>query len=430
MNEQLVCFRRVGTSMASACCTARTPKACSAWRTHSTNQQKPSPRMIGFLASHVGSVQRLQLLRHCLESISAQQTPLDMLYISWSASADLGPSVEVHLRKLKHPDKVCALRQRTKLSQYEHLREAARAAMGDCCSPDEEDTWCCFSDDDDLWHPLRVEAFRCVCAARSASSATGVSLGVYAQPTAAADGKEPVSAAEVDDMLRRGSATVHYAPGSEVFLLAVRLSLLSAFLEAAPRALLQNKFADTRFASHVVRENKRTMHHVEPTEIAAVMDAGTNAGARANRAASGCWLYYYRKDSSQASDGVADSSVVDDGDQVRASDSITPTAEDRKLTRDLMPPGTPEEILEEMVVGAAALRHTVDMCILLCLHLRNAKDLAIARLQQLQPELGLDPAAVAQGSPARAICERLASEALCKFEHRGAALPMGRLEDV
>ena len=367
------------------------------------------------MASHVSTKERYEYLCTCLRTIDAQQDPVDAFYFSWSAAPEYVAAIETQLGELKHA--IRNLHQRSRrLSQYEHLREAVRAAKSDNVGLD---AWCCFCDDDDLWHPQRAAMYRAASAAQE-DSVTGLSLGVYVQPTVAELEHDPTSADEVDSMLRRGLAKLHYARGSEVFLLAVRLSLLSAFLESAPDQLLQNKFADTRFASHVVRELELTTVHVEPRMLVAL------AGGRSD-----CWMYYYRKPPSSESDGddnEVDNSIV--GEDVRASDSITPDEEDVTLVRDLLPPGSPAEVVQPMIVGAAALRHTVEMCVLLCLHLRNAGELAVEVVHRMQPELSMDPVSVRQGSPARVICERIASQALRKFGHRGAELPQGKVEDV
>ena len=101
---------------------------------------------LGFMASHISSKQRFEFLCYCLQSVKEQHEPLDMFYISWSASPDFIGPVEAQFRNLESAAKIRTLFQQTPHSQYEHLQQAARAAKRDGVA---STAWCMFSDDDD-----------------------------------------------------------------------------------------------------------------------------------------------------------------------------------------------------------------------------------------------------------------------------------------
>ena len=378
--------------------------------------------LIGFLASHVSTAQRLELLRQALASIDQQTRPI-RLYASWSATPELERAVEREF--IRRTQRIRAVHQDERCSQYEHLHSALAMALHDAESMP-GGVWCCFCDDDDLWHPQRAAVYAQACA-HAPEDVTGLSLGVHAQPTTAACA-EPRTADEVDVMLSSRAASLRYTGGSEVFLLAVRLPFLARFFEAAPRSVLRNRYADSRFTSYVHRQHGQTFRHLPPSDVARL--AG---GLARGRRGHDCWMYYYRKapDADDDDDLTASPPRVDAARvQDQASTCLMPSAADAALARELLPAGMPEEVVAEMALGASALRDTVEMCALMCLHLSNAAEIALALCEHMDPDLGLSEEDVARGSPARAICQRLAREALCTFEHRPEALPAGTLEDI
>ena len=62
-----------------------------------------------------------------MQSIAAQTVPPDVLILSWYADESLADAVVAALRKARLPLRVRYLRQRRRLSQYGHLREALAA---------------------------------------------------------------------------------------------------------------------------------------------------------------------------------------------------------------------------------------------------------------------------------------------------------------
>ena len=205
-------------------------RAASSWRAPRravprAEHRPAGARVVAFLASHVSDRRRLQLLRHCLGSIAAQDSHLDALYVSWHAPDALRAEVAAMLAEWSRrlpPGVMRPLPQPERRSQYQHLRACLSAAAAEFCASDAPGapSWLIFTDDDDLWHPQRVGSVRRACESASSSAADALLFPVYAYPVedgAENGADEPETAADVDALLRAGRADLWLAP-SEVLL--------------------------------------------------------------------------------------------------------------------------------------------------------------------------------------------------------------------
>ena len=180
------------------------------------------------LATHVGSLQRVEALRHCIQSIQAQsQSPA--LYLSWSAaSPDIAKRVKGMLATegLNSGSHSCGggcFYQEEKRSQFQHYEILAHRIKADEAATAERDgvsitTWVLFSDDDDVWHPNRLE-FYCLLLGQISDEQRATSQALtcawYAMrndkdgKTAPSEASPVTSAQEVDSLLQRGAYFVH-----------------------------------------------------------------------------------------------------------------------------------------------------------------------------------------------------------------------------
>lgn len=215
------------------------------WRHRGTRAAAPRAhaacRVVGLLASHVSSSRRLDLLRQCLRSIALQSTLPDALYLSWYASERLADEVVAALRAARLPC-LRSLRQSRRLSQYEHLEAALTQVESDGVA---QPVWAFFSDDDDLWHPHRTRQVRAACATASERVAS-LAFPHYAYPlrdegVGGGEGSTEASTARgVDELFTARAAAIWLGP-SEVFQLVVRPSLLRAFFDAEPPAVIHHR---------------------------------------------------------------------------------------------------------------------------------------------------------------------------------------------
>ena len=439
------------------------------------------------LASHISSKQRLTYLQQTLSSIAAQASPApDMLVLSWYADESVASDVAAALRAIRLPMRFRCLRQKTRLSQYCHLREAL-AAFELEAPRDASKTWLCFSDDDDLWHPQRARLYRLACARASSPPLLDIlAFGVYAYPVDQA-AQAARTATQVDRSLDARQAGI-WLGACEVFQYAVRPTLLAAFLRAEPEAVLRHRFADVRFATWM--RHAHSERHVElgadelmRLERGADPHWRTAAATAAARAKSNAppqptepgaqewllrhWLYFYRNQRqtsavewigdlddmnshfAEAGRAAAEESRMasaaagggDAGGYERASTGRQPRSDmDRRSARRVLErlgdwaprdEAAARRDADELAVEIGRLRHHAELTAMMCMGYRNAEELAVAIMVQSEA-----PRSGPKGDDAlQAALQKehrvLVREALDGFRHppRRDELPVGTVQD-
>ena len=403
------------------------------------------------LASHVNSKKRLRYLSFLLNSIAEQV--LDMpegLYVSWYATDEaLACATQDLLSRAVLPLRVRTMRQARRLTQYQHFRKALTAFERDHGGNSPVPAWLLFTDDDDLWHPQRVHLTRRACSA-ARSEVCAISFGVYAYPLdeAAQEAKGP---ADVDRLIASRQAGL-WLGSSEIFQYAVRPAFLARFLCAAPAAVLAHTLCDVRFAQWMRQENAAVVLDLDQGTMPLACGEGcaqSGGGAVVSLSAV-----------------VGTSAAVSEAEshKWRASRGAGPVDADRAAARRVLDfcvsspksargcistSGAREDEarlhLEEarLLEMLGRLRHHAELAVLLCMHFRNAAELAreIARDGRAHDDadacadgssegvvMGVDASALDQRLKSEQ--ERFVDEALERFEHaaRRNTLPMGTVQ--
>jgi hypothetical protein len=369
------------------------------------------------------------------------------------------------------------MRQARRLSQYQHFRKALTAFERDRGGNSPVPAWLLFTDDDDLWHPQRVRLTRCACSAVTASGPSAarsevcaLSFGVYAYPLdeAAREAKGP---ADVDRLIASRQAGL-WLGSSEIFQYAVRPAFLARFLCETPAAVLAHSLCDVRYAQWMRQQNAAAVLDLDQVTMPLACGEGCAQSVRSEAVSqewiSQHWHYFYRNQR-QASTA----SYLGDLEDLRshqaelqsrgtckepaneaferASTGNGPGAADRAAARRVLdsfgPAGTAsgacddEATLLEMTEMLSRLRHHAELAVMLCLHFRNAAELAreIARDADACADgsseglaVGVDAPALAQRLNMRLKSEqeRFVDEALERFEHaaRRDTLPLGTVQ--
>ena len=426
--------------------TAARMAAATSWRSRRVPLTPRDGCCLGtLLASHISSRQRLEYLRQALQSIGSQAVPPDVLVVSWYAEEPLAGEVATALRTVRLPLRLRSLRQRRRLSQYGHLREALAAfeleaprdAAGAAAS------WLLFSDDDDLWHPQRGRLARLACAQASAEPplAAGeprtraLAFGIYAYPVEAA-AQEAKTTAHVDQALDARKAAI-WLGASEVFQYAVRPALLRTFLRAESEAVLSHRFADVRFATWMRQVHRAAVRELGADELmrldrgergwrsrdddeggglaSANGGGGAKVGKPHERDAQAWmarhWLYFYRNtrqlsavewmgnlddlnahhlELSHSPHETAATATAAGSEYERASTGLQPPHEaDRLAARRVLGRlgESPSQAVarreeEELTAEIGRLRHHAELTAMMCMGFRNAQALAVAVIGQ------------------------------------------------
>ena len=333
------------------------------------------------------------------------------------------------------------------------------------------------------------------------SEVCAISFGVYAYPLdeAAQEAKGP---ADVDRLIASRQAGL-WLGSSEIFQYAVRPAFLARFLCAAPAAVLAHTLCDVRFAQWMRQENAAVVLDLDQgtmplacgegcaqsgggalVSLGAVV--GTSAAvseAESHKWLSQHWHYFYRNqrqastvhylgdlEDLRAHQAELQSSGAHIGPLCaneafeRASTGDGPVDADRAAARRVLDfcVSSPESArgcistsgaredearlhLEEarLLEMLGRLRHHAELAVLLCMHFRNAAELAreIARDGRAHDDadacadgssegvvMGVDASALDQRLKSEQ--ERFVDEALERFEHaaRRNTLPMGTVQ--
>ena len=461
--------------MASTC-----SSACSrqAFRMRTKSNAGDGCVLAVLLASHVSSKKRLRYLSFLLNSIAEQVEQVEGLYVSWYAIDEaLACATQELLSRTVLPLRVRTMRQARRLSQYQHFRKALTAFERDRGGNSTVPAWLLFTDDDDLWHPQRVRLTRRACSAVTASGPSAarsevcaLSFGVYAYPLdeAAREAKGP---ADVDRLIASRQAGL-WLGSSEIFQYAVRPAFLARFLCETPAAVLDHSLCDVRYAQWMRQQNAAVVLDLDQSTMPLACGEGCAQSVRSEAESqewiSQHWHYFYRNQR-QASTA----SYLGDLEDLRshqaelqsrgtckepaneaferASTGDGPGAADRAAARRVLdsfgPAGTASGVCEdeatllEMAEMLSRLRHHAELAVMLCLHFRNAAELAreIARDADACADgsseglaVGVDAPALAQRLNMRLKSEqeRFVDEALERFEHaaRRDTLPLGTVQ--
>ena len=227
--------------------------------------------LVAFLASHVGSEDRVAKLARCLASVDG--AALDGVYLSWSAdeavAADAAAVVDFFTSRIPG---FAASRVEGRASQFEHFARLAFALGGDGGG----DAWVLFSDDDDVWHPDRATAYRAAANAARAD-ASCVVCSRLARPAGGA--AAPADAAAVAAAVAAGRAATTDAY-DEYFSYCCRRRVLDAFFAVATDDLRRCQYCDVAWYRYLTSR--------EASRAFAPRDARN-------------WLYFYDKTASGAS---------------------------------------------------------------------------------------------------------------------------------
>ena len=428
--------------------------SCSAPSLHVSHKQC----IVTLLASHISSARRLKYLQYCLRSIAEQSDPPAALYLSWYADDELAVSVSDTFAKQSLPLRFVPLQQKQQLSQYEHLSRALHQAEKELPAAPTS-TWLMFSDDDDLWHPQRTALVRKACVAHPSCEA--LAFSVYAHP-AAERSREVTSSAEVDRALDARTAGL-WVGASEIFQYAVRPDALARFLQAEPRSVRQHKFCDVRFSQFLRHQlgHKGAFAELDARGLMRLCGM-SETSASSSAAQSGWlaqhWLYFYRQTrhlgetrwlqnlddmrSFARESTLAAASRGASTEHDRASTGLHLSEADWAAARTLlgiegngarrkggraMARG-PAEQERALASEIARMRHHAELSVMMCLHVANTAELAVAICEQ-GAEPHPDPET---GKILRAEQARLVREACDKFGHGTACrgkLPIGTLDD-
>ena len=145
---------------------------------------RPPTSHICFLASHIATPKRYQMLTRCLTSIAAQTEPIT-IWLSWSSgSDDHTRNMRDFLDKVKR-NGACRIdvdicHGRRRLSQFQHFHHLVTSPEGQALSPD---TWLLFTDDDDVWSPFRADFYANHCKKAASKGIDVVQARVKCRPT-------------------------------------------------------------------------------------------------------------------------------------------------------------------------------------------------------------------------------------------------------
>ena len=283
--------------------------------------------IIGMVASHIDTVERLISFRRCLRSVKQQRQPLSRLHVSCSG--------------LKHEEAADVMAEETsgmevsfvhceqRRSQFEHLRELFAAQCDSLSS-----AFILFGDDDDIWSPDRVAVYSHLLAARVPDDTDGLSLEWAALPCASSgiELNDADAQSTVDGMLLRGQASIKEM--SVYFMIACRMRAVRAFFEACPMNLVRSKFCDIAFKNHMLERTKCVRFAPDDSASRTLVKQGS-------------WLIYYNNDKGISHDEVelrdytspSAFFVGNGGSQQHASDisCCSPDQIDRLVVSEQMP---------------------------------------------------------------------------------------------
>ncbi|KAL1529224.1 hypothetical protein AB1Y20_000179 [Prymnesium parvum] len=405
-------------------------RTVSSWRRRRRPISSPDGcALVSLIGSHIADRRRLEYLALCLSSAASQGLALDALYLSWhAASEELAEEAQRLLRAQRMPFRFRALRQRPPHSQYQHLRRCL-AACRDDFPPADRSVWLTFADDDDLWHPRRARTFRELCGGASRRVAA-LSVGVYAYPIAQPP-HEARTAADAAAALASQRAAL-WVGASEIFQFAVRQQVLAAFLQTEPECMLSHRFADVRFAQFIRHQQcgaEGVVHDVGTEELLRLLGAKNSdiqdeerpsrtppvvyapflcpllpsISARRGALLSQHWMYFYRNTrqltqttqlnsladmqayTAEAAHLAVGSDPHEEGYE-RTSTGMRLQQADLEAARALAAQARKRAklVLDVDVLASeiGRMRHHAELCVVMCLHLRNAPELAVEMCRQ------------------------------------------------
>lgn len=239
--------------------------------------------VLGLMAVHIFSENRLRRLEYVLRSVCNQDVPQSeaqfLFSVSWSASTEqLEKRVQAILKELtlRSGVQMISVRQSDRHSQFQHVKAAFKLALAELSQrvPTEKafgSAWVIFGDDDDIWHRRRVAEY--VHAIRAHPMPDGVAAFVTmtrvncSEDSSVRDEELPCTEEAVELFLRQGKgerqerlpqsldwleryaeegcdAQITQALNLEYFDYCPRLRILAEFFERTPTSLLEHKYCD------------------------------------------------------------------------------------------------------------------------------------------------------------------------------------------
>lgn len=202
------------------------------------HRDESTTQLFALCASHISSLPRIRALQQMIESWNENMVK-PLLIISMSSTPDLKSVVTRVIETLcTRYEGLFFVHTEERLSQLQHLQEAAQKAASLCPIPLNE-AWIMFTDDDDVWHEARTAVFRgLIGAARENDAFFGACIRYVIGET-----EDNVKTAD-DVTALPPRQQIHGDRQSELWHVTMELTTLQKFYETASDTILNHNEGD------------------------------------------------------------------------------------------------------------------------------------------------------------------------------------------